>query len=208
MSETIYTIPINEAFELQDGTCPVCRLKARLERDALEYVMGAAMMEPDVRVETNKQGFCRRHLEGMLGMGNRLALSLILQSYLMEQSKRVKKYNPDSCFVCNRVDRFMAAYISNIFHIYESDDAFHGKLTGSKLCYPHVGLLMAGADKGMRRKSADKFKNALESLAAERFGEIIPLVTTFCNSFDHRFADQPLGDAKTAVEQTVNWIAP
>ena len=56
MKETIYTIPINEAFEAKCG-CPLCTLRRKLERDSVEYIMGAAMMEPDVRIETNKRGF-------------------------------------------------------------------------------------------------------------------------------------------------------
>ena len=43
MKETIYTIPINEAFEAQCG-CPLCTLRRKLEQDSVEYIMGAAMM--------------------------------------------------------------------------------------------------------------------------------------------------------------------
>ncbi|GHU94012.1 hypothetical protein FACS1894208_04390 [Clostridia bacterium] len=208
MKETIYTIPINEAFELRDGTCPVCRLREALERDALEYVMGAAMMEPDVRQETNRKGFCKHHLSGMMARGNRLSLALIIESYLLEQAEHIKRYDPNSCFVCERLDGFMAAYIRNIYYICENDDKFVEKLQKSRLCYPHTGQLLAGADKNMKRKTADDLKKLLVKMAEERFSELTPLVSAFCKSFDHRFADLPLGDAKTAVEQTAAWLRP
>lgn len=86
MAEQIYTIPINEAFE-QHGGCPLCRMKQKLERESLEYVMGAAMMDPDVRIRTNRLGFCRNHYDDMLAMKNRLSLALMLESHLDEVSK-------------------------------------------------------------------------------------------------------------------------
>ncbi|GHV17482.1 hypothetical protein FACS18949_04960 [Clostridia bacterium] len=208
MKETIYTIPINEAFELRDGTCPVCRLREGLERDALDYVMGASMMEPDVRQETNRKGFCKHHLTSMMTMGNRLSLALMLESYLLEQAEHVKRYDPDACFVCERLDGFMEAYIRNIYHIFENDGAFSEKMRNSRLCYPHIGRLLEGIDKNMKRKPADDLRKTLIGMAEERFAELIPLVSAFCKSFDHRFADLPLGDAKTAVEQTAAWLRP
>lgn len=86
MAEQIYTIPINEAFE-QSGGCPLCRMKKKLERESLDYVMGAAMMDPDVRIRTNRLGFCRRHYDDMLSMKNRLSLALMLESHLDEVSR-------------------------------------------------------------------------------------------------------------------------
>ena len=48
MKETIYTIPINEAYD-ENCECPLCFLYSRLEKEAVEYALGAAMMEPDYR---------------------------------------------------------------------------------------------------------------------------------------------------------------
>jgi hypothetical protein len=82
MDEHIYTIPINDAFDRRDG-CPMCAIWEKLESDSLEYALGAAMMEPDVRVAMNKLGFCGRHLSRMISMKDRLPLALILESRLM-----------------------------------------------------------------------------------------------------------------------------
>ena len=64
MRESILTIPISEIFEPKCG-CPICRMREMLETRTVEYIMGAAMMEPDVRIETNRLGFCREHYEKM-----------------------------------------------------------------------------------------------------------------------------------------------
>ena len=60
MREDITSIPISEVFEPQDG-CPLCRLREMLEERIAVYITGAAMMEPDVRQETNRLGFCNPH---------------------------------------------------------------------------------------------------------------------------------------------------
>ena len=61
MKEHIYTIEINEAFDKKNGTCPFCRIFAKLEDTELDLILGASMMEPEIRQITNKKGFCGRH---------------------------------------------------------------------------------------------------------------------------------------------------
>ena len=58
--ETIYTIPINEAFE-KDTECALCEIEKRLEKEATEYALGPAMMEADHRELSNRTGFCNKH---------------------------------------------------------------------------------------------------------------------------------------------------
>ena len=40
------------------------------------------MMEPDIRMETNREGFCFSHFQRMLKAKNRLSLALMLESRL------------------------------------------------------------------------------------------------------------------------------
>ena len=49
MRESILTIPVNEVFEPRCG-CPICAMRNTVEEHICEYIMGAAMMEPDVRM--------------------------------------------------------------------------------------------------------------------------------------------------------------
>ena len=84
----------HEAFDEKQG-CPLCRLRQKLENQSLSYIMGAAMMEPDIRIVTNQLGFCREHFHKMLGMGNRLSLALMLDSHLQYAAGgRGKKARP------------------------------------------------------------------------------------------------------------------
>ena len=84
MRESLLTIPINEVFEPREG-CPICAMRNTVETHISEYIMGAAMMEPDVRIETNKLGFCREHYNILLRQNNRLSLALMLNTQLAER---------------------------------------------------------------------------------------------------------------------------
>ncbi|NLZ72446.1 MAG: ABC transporter substrate-binding protein [Bacteroidales bacterium] len=90
MKERIYTIPINEAFD-QDVECPLCICEDKLENDALEYAVGAAMMEPDFRIETNKNGFCKNHFIRLYTLKQeKLPLALVIDTHLNEQIKEIE----------------------------------------------------------------------------------------------------------------------
>lgn len=88
MKEKIYTIPVNEAFDEADG-CPLCAMIKKLEDSRVKYMLGPAMMEPDIRMETNRSGFCKRHYEMMFAQENKLSLALILQTHLEELNKNI-----------------------------------------------------------------------------------------------------------------------
>ena len=92
--EQIYTIPVNEAFdaviEKPECGCPVCMLYKRLQEDELDIILGASMMEPDIRIRTNELGFCLTHYNMMLGRRRMLGMGLILESHLDELKKEIK----------------------------------------------------------------------------------------------------------------------
>ena len=71
MKETICTIPINDIFMPKCG-CPFCRMESMLEEQYVKFITGDAMMEPNIRIETNKKGFCHRHFSQMFEKGQKL----------------------------------------------------------------------------------------------------------------------------------------
>ena len=89
MKETIYTIPINEVYET-DCECPLCVLEKKIEDEATDYALGAAMMEPDYRIESNEKGYCRRHFEELYKKPNKLSLALVMDTYTQETRKQIK----------------------------------------------------------------------------------------------------------------------
>ena len=91
MKETIYTIPVNEAFETP-CECPMCKLENRFENDRVNYYLGPSLMEPDNRIETNESGFCAKHFALMYNTrANRLGLGLIIHTHMHEQNEKIAK---------------------------------------------------------------------------------------------------------------------
>ena len=45
MKETIYTIPVNEAYDVK-CECPLCLLEHRFDADRLKYCLAPSLMEP------------------------------------------------------------------------------------------------------------------------------------------------------------------
>lgn len=159
MRDDICTIPVSEGFEEKDG-CPICRMRAIAEKRVIDYIMGAAMMEPDVRVSTNELGFCRDHFDQMMKAGNRLSLALILDSHLQEIDKQIfaegKIFKPsekkslykavrleETCFVCSKLNFGMSHMIDTVYRLYASDKDFRKLYSEqTELCLPHYRLLM------------------------------------------------------------------
>ncbi len=225
MKEVIYTIPINDAYDVKCG-CPVCRLEKKLDEDSCEYVMGAAMMEPDVRIETNRLGFCPDHFSKMLGMKNRLSLALMLQSYLGEMldngvvsdTKHVSKHKFDeishklsestgNCFICSRVKEKLDLFVKNIIYIWESEPEFRKKTREQEyFCPKHLALLCQTAKGLISKRNLSAFlddhffssRKILEALSED--------VTKFCNSYNYMFRDIPLGEAKNSIERTIDFL--
>lgn len=233
MAEQLYTIPINEAFDQGCG-CPMCTLRKKLEDQSLSYIMGAAMMEPDIRIVTNRLGFCRAHFHRMLGMGNRLSLALMLEShlqYVLENTPdpdgrkpgklgKLKKYDgespaqgmldqAESCYVCARVRDFESKYVSNVIYIYKKDPEFREKLKNQPyFCLEHAALLLEQAKQDLSEAVYLEFSRELLTKVKDQLKILKKDVTTFCRSFDHENADKPLSDsARYAVESAVAFLS-
>lgn len=232
MAEKIYTIPINDAFDEYDG-CPLCRLHARLERQSLEYIMGAAMMEPDIRTDTNRLGFCREHYDFMLGMKNRLSLALTLESRLaavkgilpqtdikLTLLSKVKKNESDrageavqaaasTCYVCQRAGQFESQYLSNVVYVWKTDTAFREKLKKQPFfCLDHYGKLLTFAQKELNESLYSEFAGELSAIEAAYLDSISADVTAFCRSFDHLSSKTPLTEEqKSSVNRAIDFLA-
>lgn len=92
MIESIYTIPVNEAFEA-DCLCPFCYLYSKSEKQTLTQTLGASMMEPDSRIRTNQLGFCTKHYSLLFSSTNKLSLALVLETHLQDVRERLNLCN-------------------------------------------------------------------------------------------------------------------
>lgn len=223
MIEKNYTIPINEEFEKYDA-CPVCRLHKKLEEQSLEYIMGAAMMEPNVRIETNKSGFCSRHYDDMLGMKNRLSLALMLETHLKEIQALAEKMDTggkkqsreaaaqlanvsDDCFLCRRIASTLEKYCSNIVFLWKTEPEFREKLLKQPyFCFTHTAALLKSGLENLPAKQFPAFSNDLLDVARNGLEKYSEEVSSFTKSFDYRYSGTELGEAKLGCEHAIGWL--
>ncbi len=226
MREDITSIPVSEVFEPKDG-CPICRMRDLLEVRVAEYITGAAMMEPDVRMETNRLGFCIDHYRLILKQRNRLGVALMLESHLTELEQTVFKGAPilgksarkqaksanehhATCFLCQQVDWAMTRMLATVCRLWENEEDFR-KLFAEQpqLCLPHFTELVQAAEAGgMNKKRVPEFAKVAASLSRRTLQELHGDVTHFCKMFDYRSSSEGAdwGNSRDAVERSVKYL--
>ena len=81
MKYQIDTVPVWDAYK-EGGECPFCAIgKTVLDRE-IRYFLGESVMEPDQRIEVNRDYFCSEHLHRLYTEGNRLGLGLMTHTYI------------------------------------------------------------------------------------------------------------------------------
>ena len=218
MKDSIYTIPVNEVFEEKCG-CPICKMRNTLETRCVDYIMGAAMMEPDVRIETNKQGFCKPHFDMMLNKKNRLSLALILESHLIELqkdiknrkslSKKAKKGEGETCFVCAQIDWAIKRMFSTIIKLYNKEEEFRELFDSQEfLCFKHYKELCAFAEENMPKKLSGDFLASCEALCSKGLSKTQNDISHYCKMFDYRNSgkDADWGDSKDSIERAIHFL--
>ncbi len=217
MRDDITSIPISDVFEPKEG-CPVCRLRDMLEERSVTYITGAAMMEPDVRIETNKKGFCRHHYGQMLKSSKQLTIALILHSHLAQIANdgvtkapagRFGKREPikNTCFVCEKLDRNMEHIINNICVLWEKEKEFRNLYSEQPyICLEHCKMLTSasGSISGKNRK---EFQKITEKLCLDYLVDLAGDLQHFCDMFDYRSnGEEDWGNSKDSVERTVKFL--
>lgn len=163
MKEKLYTIPLNDAVNANDE-CPFCYIERSVEQNLMDFVLGscASYMESDVRDETDKEGFCRAHMQKMFDYGNTLGNGWILKTYykklLREMEGQFKQFKPgktnmadrlrksvqsnaigqwvvqkeQTCYICDRFKSEYERYLDTFYYLYKNDPAFVEKVKNSK----------------------------------------------------------------------------
>lgn len=224
MRESILTIPINEVFEPKCG-CPICAMRDMLENRCIDYIMGAAMMEPDVRIETNKLGFCKEHYDMMLKQKNRLSLALMLSTHLDEISNKVlskkklfessksKKYKlsdvNSSCFVCSKIEWGMERFMNTLFSIYQKEPDFRKLFKEQQyLCLNHYELLTQLSESKLQKETLNEFSNDCMSLVSKYLDTLRNDVSHYCKMYDYRNTgkDADWGNSKDSIERAIKFL--
>ena len=231
MKEHIDTIPVNEAFDSGDE-CPFCYLERMAEQKTIRYVLGpsASYMEPDVRGQTDKYGFCREHFKKMYDYGNALGNALIMQTYyagLLEQlqveincfqmpekkpllghwkgqEEKIltwAKERQSSCFICNRLRYHMDRYLTTFF-VLVKDPEFRQKVERSKgFCMRHFISLMEAAHEKLPNGQREWFYTTVLQLMRDNLVRVKGDIDWFVGMFDYRQAGKDWKNSRDAVSR-------
>lgn len=234
MKEQLFTIPVNEAFDAHDE-CPFCYLERDAEQRSIRYVLGpgASYMEPEVRGETDKVGFCTHHIKKVYDYGNTLGSALILQTYyacLLEEfqeearnftqppkkklfgSRKNPEPDPlwqrlnrkvDSCFLCNRIDYHMERYYHTFFVMLKEPE-FREKVENSKgFCLRHFADLLKTAEERLPSAQRDWFYPAIFSLMEDNLARVKGDLDWLVAKYDYRNAGADWKNSRDALQRTM-----
>lgn len=225
--EQIFTIPVNEEFDAarddKSKGCPFCRLYRRLQRDEIDIILGASMMEPDIRIKTNEEGFCNKHFGIMLGKKRMLGMGLMLESHLPEVKKKLSKRallkDPsapslsllsvlnENCYVCNRIDKNLTAMISTAVYLYENEDEFRSKFKAQPyFCLPHYTKMLSYASKKMNKRLFSDFFDEAQKIEEKYIETLTGDVSWFCKKFDYRYDEEPWYNSKDSVQRSIKFL--
>lgn len=217
MKEHIYTIDITDALA-EKCECPLCIIEKKIDNDTVDYYTGAAMMEPDVRCETNEKGFCPVHYRKMKENAKTLSLALVLQTRIKEiipllEPEEIKKkslFSRDdkissdkkitnafsTCIACERVSKQMSACVSNFVYLLMHEKAFRDEYFASKgLCMKHFIEVIKLAEGETKNEIILHQKKEMERISAD--------IDRFVLKFDYRNSDMPWENAKDAPGRAI-----
>lgn len=232
MKEKIYTIPVNEAYDT-DSECPMCVLEENLENEALDYTLGAAMMEEDFRGYSDKNGYCNRHFSLLFGRQNKLPLALILDTHMQEVRKKIcelAKHAPkegakgglfkkkdgyaeklsegvggilDGCIVCEKINTTMERYVDVLLYMWVNDEEFKKKFDNSKGLCLKHIKLLADNAEKSIGAKSGDFLGAVIRKEEKELERIQADIHKFTQKFDYRNKDMDWGTAKDAPVRTI-----
>ena len=223
MKETLYAIPVNEAFA-EESECPLCALRLRYEEASVDSLLSSAYMEPDCRKRTNALGFCGRHCAALYAARNRLGVALMLETHLQSvlsdvealraprakavpffpagkgasPSARVRARISD-CALCRQIGEMEGHYVRTVAHLFRTDAAFARRLSeGKGFCLPHFAALLDAAEE-MPASARGAFFEALLGAERRALRRLEGDLRRFADSFDYRQSGPPDGAATASV---------
>lgn len=228
MKEQLYTIPVNDAFE-KECECPLCQMYDELEKESIDFMLGPSYMEDDIRMATDKTGFCAKHIKQLYDGQNRLGIALMLHTHMKHTVSRIEKLQKksaaakkslfkkeispitdyinnieSSCYVCDRVENIFKRYITTVIHCYTHDDDFKKKFNKSNgLCTKHYGMLYEEAQKTLSSSKLNEFISDLNTLYIDNFKRVTDDLEWFIDKFDYKNENEPWKNSKDAIQRSV-----
>jgi hypothetical protein len=186
---------VHDAYR-QGVECPLCFLQASAEKALLTSLQHSRAMQPDVRVRTNREGFCPEHLRRLYAGENKLGLALTAHTRLqhviaeaaaaLEDAARAaggRDARPAAgraaarlsalgatCYVCGLLLQDSQRYRFTILYLWSKDPEFPAVFRASRgFCIPHFAAM---TDEAARSLRPDRLRSWLAESGALLHGSL------------------------------------
>lgn len=197
----------------------------------------ASYMEPDVRAATDSQGFCPAHFKKLYDYGNSLGNALMLQTHyetmLLQLRQQMEDYEiPEkpglfrrkkpaetetypqrlsrqlrSCAICDQVEDNMQRQY-RIFFSLTKEPEFREMVENSKgFCFVHFQTLLEQAPQHLPASQARWFYPTLYRVMEENLVRVKGDLDHLIAKYDHRNSGLPWGNAKDALQRTMQKLS-
>jgi len=203
-------------------------MRAEIENSVIEFILGSAYMEEDIRESTDEQGFCGHHLARLYNEQNRLGLALMLHTrtkHINAQLKKLTSQKPlrkkdaktqaaivsswlygeaHSCYICNRIENTFKRYVFTYFYLWKKDESFAELTQNSKgFCLEHFALLLTEGEKQLNSKSYEAFASMLLTLQTENLARLEDEIDWFTKKFEHQYANEPWKTSRDVLKRAL-----
>ena len=228
MKDHIHTIPVLDALR-EPGRCPFCEMYRSLDEKAVDFIMGPAYMDEDIRNETNEAGFCANHLRRLYAVQNRLGAALLLHTHFKQalKSLRVKDdaYEVSGglfkksesvggkiagrvdalqkrCYLCERIQGTFEQYVDTFFYMWIHERELIPLIENLPgFCIPHYGMLLGAAEKKLNKKNLENFLSVIIPLQQRAMEALENDIDWFVQKFDYRNTGAPWKNSKDAINR-------
>lgn len=229
MKIQLETIPVWDGLK-EGSECFLCSLMKEAEADGVRYYLSSAIMTPEVRVETNKHGFCKKHF-AMLAEGNKAqSLGLVMDTYYEENKKSfipsmeniLSAGNPrkaekafsslfkaygermNGCLICSRMNDRLIRYAYTVAALFEEDADFKAELKKSKgFCMHHTKVLVEIAPEALKGDVLLEYYKTLALLLKDNMDRVQADDYYLTQKYKSENKDKPWNGCEDAAKRAV-----
>ena len=229
MKYELETIPVWRAYE-SGAACPLCMLQDEAEKQYVKFFLGNSVMAPEMRVQVNETGFCRRHFHKLLAGEGKLGLSLVAQTHIDEvtknvagklraaagglRRKRLGAYVAEAreqladCMVCRRMVYTLGNYTFTLVTLWADDEAFPAAYSASDgLCLAHTLDVAEMAARILPRERSAEFLSVTADVLEKSVSDLAADLESFVQGFDYRSSGHPTEAIKSAPSRAIEKLA-
>ncbi len=231
MKYELQTIPVWKAFEAEPD-CALCLLEQQSEERNVTFFLGHSIMTPEIRVQLNEHGFCRRHFHLLLAGEGKLGYSLALNTHLETIRQRLDRMERTigkagrgagktigkavdelrrqevDCLMCDRMRYNMLNFTYTVAKLFLDEPDFVTALRASKgFCLHHLPEMLTMGGEVIPARQLAEWHRLLFEVQRRSIERIREDLEAFTWQFDYQVDRKTPEHARDAVPRAVQRLA-